>query len=526
MTTRLEKKKKYIAESLEMAMLEFRRDLGEAGIIESINEVKEGGILGFFAHRKFVIVAGVPEEKSKTNQESASQGDGKVFLESLLSANPGLKPTGGYSISAKNGVDNEKLKDILNGLKNEALKKNATATAAVNIGSSPAVATQNYKYVNGLSRKPQTNKDSGVAESLTQERQTALDKTIEAVRNGTKLPSNTKKAVTAPPPKLTPQVKAPVVEANEDLRTEVLKMREAISDLSLKMQTIHVVQSANSGPEISVKPPLETKEERNFKALAVKLREYDFDEAVIETYMHDLKNHAFDSASDFESLQTVLKNRVMKTLNIKDSVFDELSRNQKRPRVMVFVGPTGVGKTTTIAKLAEGLHSRGHKVALITLDTYKVGALDQMREYAGLLDIPLEVVWLPEDIQTTLDLHSDKDVLLIDTMGRTQRDVAFTDLKLFLKDRFRELEVETHLCLAANTKHRDMVESIRAFNHLNVDCLLFTKLDETFSFGPILSVLQRSTKKISYITNGQAVPGNYKVIDRDFLASLMFRRSL
>jgi flagellar biosynthesis protein FlhF len=174
-------------------------------------------------------------------------------------------------------------------------------------------------------------------------------------------------------------------------------------------------------------------------------------------------------------------------------------------RVAALVGPTGVGKTTTLAKLAAyaQLHLK-QKVALLTLDTYRMAAVDQLQQYAQILQVPLHVALTVEDLRSALRFYQDRALVLIDTPGHSPKD---TDTLNQLRGLLDELpEVETHLVLSATTKPRDLAEIALRYEPLRPTRLLFTKLDETSTYGPILSTLARVKKPLSYLGTGQEVP--------------------
>ncbi|MBK8789031.1 MAG: flagellar biosynthesis protein FlhF [Holophagaceae bacterium] len=174
-------------------------------------------------------------------------------------------------------------------------------------------------------------------------------------------------------------------------------------------------------------------------------------------------------------------------------------------RVAALVGPTGVGKTTTLAKLAAyaQLHLK-QKVALLTLDTYRMAAVDQLQQYAQILQVPLHVALTVEDLRSALRFYQDRALVLIDTPGHSPKD---TDTLNQLRGLLDELpEVETHLVLSATTKPRDLAEIAARYEPLRPTRLLFTKLDETSTYGPILSTLARVKKPLSYLGTGQEVP--------------------
>jgi flagellar biosynthesis protein FlhF len=174
-------------------------------------------------------------------------------------------------------------------------------------------------------------------------------------------------------------------------------------------------------------------------------------------------------------------------------------------RVAALVGPTGVGKTTTVAKLAAyaQLHLK-QKVALLTLDTYRMGAVDQLQQYAQILQVPLHVALTVEDMRSALRFYQDRALVLIDTPGHSPKDTETLNQLRGLLDELPE--VETHLVLSATTKPRDLTEIAARYEPLHPTRLLFTKLDETSTYGPILSTLARVKRPLSYLGTGQEVP--------------------
>ena len=181
-----------------------------------------------------------------------------------------------------------------------------------------------------------------------------------------------------------------------------------------------------------------------------------------------------------------------------------------RPTVIALVGPTGVGKTTTLAKLAANLCLReGRKVGLITIDTYRIAAVEQLKTYASIIDIPLEVVTAPAQMTDAVARLADRDVILVDTAGRSPRDVQKIGQ---LRDYFRVVKPdEVHLVLAGNCAADVLEETIENFRDVGVDRVLFTKLDEAVGFGVILACLQKARVRLSYVTTGQDVPDDIRV---------------
>jgi len=177
---------------------------------------------------------------------------------------------------------------------------------------------------------------------------------------------------------------------------------------------------------------------------------------------------------------------------------------------VALVGPTGVGKTTTIAKLAANYRLREkRRVGLITVDTYRIAAVEQLRTYADIIDLPMQVVSTPRQMREAVREMSQLDLLLIDTAGRSPKDeVKIQELKSFLTEAEAD---EVHLVLSAVTGSAALARTAEAFAETGTTALVVTKLDEASSLGNLLPVLQASRLPLSYVTNGQNVPDDIAV---------------
>ncbi len=218
-----------------------------------------------------------------------------------------------------------------------------------------------------------------------------------------------------------------------------------------------------------------------------------------------------------ELLRELFREAVAANVNCAGPI--RVSRNSRC--IMALVGPTGVGKTTTIAKLAAIACKQGAKVALITIDTFRIGAVDQLRTYSSIMKIPLKVAATPQELKAAIDGFADRNLVLIDTAGRSPRDKA----RLQEMQRFLEAhpDIETHLCLSATTRDRELHHSIERFGTLPVNRLLFTKLDESESFGCIVNTQMREVLPLSYFTIGQRVPEDIEIATTNRLADLVIR---
>ncbi len=213
---------------------------------------------------------------------------------------------------------------------------------------------------------------------------------------------------------------------------------------------------------------------------------------------------------DSNVLKRLLENNILKIMRRPRPItFKKQGLNQQ---TIALVGPTGVGKTTTIAKLAATFSIVDKKkVALITADTYRVAAVEQLKTYGEIIGIPVDVVYTPDELRESIGKHMDKDLILIDTAGRSHKNTnQMTELRSFLD----AAEVtEILLVLSATTKYRDMIEIINSYSDVPLTKLVFTKLDETSTYGAILNILNRTQKYLSYVTVGQNVPDDIEVAD-------------
>lgn len=190
------------------------------------------------------------------------------------------------------------------------------------------------------------------------------------------------------------------------------------------------------------------------------------------------------------------------------------------PYIAALIGPTGVGKTTTVAKLAANFSLRERKkVGLITLDTYRIAAVEQLKTYANIIEVPLRVAMSAEEYRDAVMAMQDRDVILVDSAGRSQRDaMKIGELKEFFA---LAQPHETHLVLSSAAGERVIHQAIERFSEIGFDRIIFTKLDEAVGFGVILGALQKVRAKLSYITTGQDVPSDIEVGASEALARLI-----
>ncbi len=233
----------------------------------------------------------------------------------------------------------------------------------------------------------------------------------------------------------------------------------------------------------------------------------DFSPAFTRSILDRLKREfSLEALDDYDSVQDRVVEWIGEALLIHPA-----DPGPSRPRVMVLVGPTGVGKTTTIAKLAAifgigGAGTRPLSVRIVTIDNYRIGAKNQIETYGSIMGIPVSSVETFDDLKKTIAMYAqDVDLILVDTIGKSPREyMRLAEMKELLTACGHD--ADTHLALSATTKASDMREILQQFEPFGYRSVIVTKLDETVRVGNIISILSEKGKAVSYLTDGQRVP--------------------
>lgn len=314
-------------------------------------------------------------------------------------------------------------------------------------------------------------------------------------------PQRTPEAPAEPKIQVQPQMRAPEVKPEPVVQSRFQERPEVLSEVTVQNE-----------PE---------KEEPNHKQASAD--ELNFVRILYSTLIKNEVNEKYvnqilDEVEKFfrpgNNVDLILPNIYQKMI-LKFGQPKTIELNGKKPNVIFFVGPTGVGKTTTIAKIASRYKvDYDRKVAFITADTYRIAATEQLRVYANILDAPMSIVYSVDEINEAIEKYMDYDLIFVDTAGFSHKnEKQREDIKQLLQGVNEEYSKEVYLVLSATTKYYDLLDIVDIYHEISDYKLIFTKLDETSRYGNMLNVKLYANADLSYVTTGQNVPDDLEVFD-------------
>lgn len=372
------------------------------------------------------------------------------------------------------------------------------ATIDNDITSKPVRLAQEKAVINGYKRNPEQEYDTS---SFISE----LNATLNQSKQSTQPISNSFN-----------------VEANEEILFSVQQPIQALKKNISEANNTELIENYNPAQINELKDMISkvydavkldyesSKLSEVSKTFLEKLERNEVDKVILNDLKEDLiERLSIEEQQDSDSVRMIIYDILNSYIKDPEPFSDSNGR-----RVIVFIGPTGVGKTTTLAKLAANLVlNEKKKVGLITSDTYRIAAVEQLKTYSEIIGIPLSAIYSSSEISGAINSYKDKDIILIDTAGRSHKDqYQLMELKSLLKF---NTNFEIYLVISATTKFSDCIEIIKSYSFLDDYKLLFTKLDETSTIGVLLNVAYITKKAISYITTGQSVPDDIEIADKE-----------
>ena len=304
-------------------------------------------------------------------------------------------------------------------------------------------------------------------------------------------------------------------EREDKVQAEKLEPGESAIEKRLNsLQDLLEKQLANNNTEPEEKQEELSQNEEYLLLIFNQLVENEVDEVYAKQIIDEIKKSLKKDSPVDHILTNVYQKLVLK---LGEPKYIDLQNTEKK--FIFFIGSTGVGKTTTIAKIASNLKLKENaKVALITSDTYRIAAVEQLRTYASILGIPLSVVYTKEELEEEKEKYIDYDVVLIDTAGRSHRNEEQKQDLLELINAVEEEQRDIFLVLSATTKYKDLIRITDSYRIIDDFGIIFTKLDETTCIGNILNTKLMTNAPLSYTTWGQNVPDDFGYMDAQSIA--------
>lgn len=308
------------------------------------------------------------------------------------------------------------------------------------------------------------------------------------------------------------------------LQSQLASANAGLNDTSSRKNTLEQFnaddETAATAEESMGEKVAGKRESTNVKFLKLiynKLVDNEVDEKYADMIIKEIEG-SLKKESNIDSILSAVYQKIILKLGTPVSI--DLGEKSK---VVFFIGPTGVGKTTTIAKVASKYKLDHYaKVAFITSDTYRIAAVEQLNTYASIMDCPISVVYSVDELEGALDEYKDYDLIIVDTAGRSHKcEDQMDELKSLLgkMDELKEdYDLEIYLTLSMTTKYKDLVNITERYSDIDDWAIIFTKLDETCSLGNILNIRMLTGAPLSYTTSGQNVPDDIEIINEQALA--------
>lgn len=455
---------KYTGKTKEEAIEAAKQDLGPAAVIMNVREVRPGGLFGIFKKSTYEVTAAI-EDDYKSSDESLKTPPYKVENQKSAGSSTNFSAVADEKIDLNDPMDDS--------------------------------AISHYKKKNPTPKKPEEKSNEIDAEELKS--------AFEAVSRVIEQPSKPEEAEKSEEAKEPVKEFVPLTPKQDKAIKEVAPQEKKPTPVK-KQET---VQSDDSDGGFSGRG---TGAYLGFtRMLYNKMIDHEVDERYVNQALSDL-----DQMINAGNSMDYLLSNVYQKMVLKVGVPKQICiKGEGAPSVVFLVGPTGVGKTTTLAKLASQFKvTMNKKVAFLTADTFRIAAAQQLSTYADILDVKSTVLMAPEDLVAALNENKENDIIFVDTVGFSHtNEEQQKNLAKLLSLVPAKYSKQVYLVLSATTKYSDLKRIVDAYKSFTDFSLIFTKLDETENYGNIYNIRQYSGKNLSYITNGQKVPEDIDVLD-------------
>jgi flagellar biosynthesis protein FlhF len=454
--------KKFQAKSMAEAMKMVKSELGPNAIILHTRDLGKG-LLGFFMGKGVEVTAAVdPKEDIRTKKAPQSQSRTSEFR---------------HPPRTVGGTIDYKVSDPID----------------TNEPENPLLA---------LSKKLEKEKREEMAKSLQH-----IPGMPELVKNSEKTDEQAPKEETPKPDKNHPSPSRPptALESRlEKMESQLNRMFTVLEDMAPKLASASI-------------PSLPTKTRELYNHL--------LDQDVDEKLALDIAVHIADVSDEKDDIWTALKSYLLSKIPTASPA--EIDPKTKSPKVLMLVGPTGVGKTTTLAKISAKYRYYAQaelkpKISFVTADLYRLAAVEQLQKYSEILGVELEVTYSPDEVKQALGKHKNDHVILFDTAGTCQRNMPQMSTLKSIVDASQPTEV--HLVISSTTKFSDMIDIIEHFKEIKPTRLIFTKIDESTTYGAIFNTVVKYKIPISYLTTGQNVPEDIEIAKPERIAKLLLQK--
>ena len=488
-------KKIYRAYSMTQALAAVQADLGGKAVITTTRSYRRGGFMGIGGRQVVEVTAQLPKTPAHSKEGCKPSPAPKLKPAQTATASQSIAGRA-YSASREPGKTGERLSIAMR--PTTTPMPDSLATTPRRVAEAPVI---------GLHEKI----SSQVVQAVACRQQSRLPGSPQRfmLQPQEDTPGATSK-VAGDTNSVAESVDAAADRVSHSMQQELESIKSMVSTVLDRQENIHAAPT---------KLPEELFE--HYLHLVSQDLSDQLAEQVLMTVAGELSG---DEIGEEEVVRASIQEHLAALIPVGEDVRLQVGRPGE-PRVIVLVGPTGVGKTTTVAKLAAAckLHGR-NSVGLITADTYRIAAVDQLRTYANIIGLPLEVALTPADMKQAIHALRGCELILVDTAGRSQND----------KDKLAELREmitaadpdEVHLVLSGTAGERVLMREAEAFSPVGIDRIVLTKLDEAVSFGMLVNVIRQVGATLSFMTTGQEVPDHIEPGSASRLAELVMEGSL